>query len=335
MIVIKVCAAVVFFMVLSACEGPIDEVPPQPIGPTYIWMMPRRTTFEELLTNIDQWQETLELVDVIGYADHDLNRLYSDAVLSHGFAVLNDIGLPLALEVGAIKEWSVTGAGTFAIQRQTWDKLIGLGATIVGIVLDEPLVAVHAHSQFNFVGDAEAKFEYAVEETAEFIRLVRENYPHWFVADIEVYPHFTADYVIRWIDALEARLRAKGVRGQEFFRMDVDWNAFRPRNQYMQHWEEVRRIEDHCRSIGLPFSQIYWAANIPRDPGGWLDAILEMGQRYQDAGGMPDQYVIQSWLNNEEIPEKTLPETDPESFTYSVLEFRKQFIPDREELDEE
>ena len=294
----------------------------------YKWMMPRRNTFEELTTRLGEWQDTQSLIDVIGYADHNLNNLYSDTVLRNGFAAMNKAGLPLGLEVGAIKEWGLGREGTFRVQKPMWDRFISLGATIAGIVMDEPLVAVGAHAQFDFVGDADARFEYAVEHTAEFIKMVREDYPDWFIADIEVFPHFTADYVIRWIDALEARLKEKGVRGQEFFRMDVDWNAFTSKNlTWEQGWLEVKRIEDHCRSIGLPFSLVYWAADIPRAPGGWLNSILRMGQGYKDAGGKPDQYVIQTWLNSENIPELTLPESDPHSFTYSVLEFNKQFIP--------
>ena len=331
----KVCAIVLVVCFFSACFSTGKEVPQQQtviresdVDIGYVWMMPLRTTFEELLTNTDQWRETRAVIDVIGYADHDLVRNYSDDVLRAGFAVLNELGLPLALEVGAVKEWGTTGQGTFYAQQPMWEKFIDLGATIVGIVMDEPLVAVHAHPQFNHIRGDAAKLEYAAEETAEFMRLVREDYPDWFIACIEVFPHFSANYMIRFINTLEEKLAEKGVRGQDFFRLDVNWAAFQHFSMpWLDGWRQARRIEDHCRSIGLPFSQIYWASDIPRDPGGWLNSILRMGQGYRDAGGRPDQYVIQSWLNNENIPENALPETDPHSFTYSVLEFNRQFIP--------
>ena len=297
----------------------------------YVWMMPKGAAFQELTAKIKEWPDTRALIDVIGFADHGLYNLYSDATLRNGFAALNESGLPLALEVGAVKEWENGRLGSFREQKPMWDKFISLGANIFGIAMDEPLVNVLAYDKYDYLGDIEAKFEYAVERTALFIKKVREDYPHWVIGDIEVFPHFTADFVIRWIDALEARLKKKGIKGQDFFRMDVNWAAFTSKNfTWEQGWLEVKRIEDHCRSIGMPFSQIYWAADVPGsqelkdDPASWFNGIMHMGQGYREAGGIPDQYVIETWIG---LPEKSLPETDPHSFTYSVVEFSKQFIP--------
>jgi hypothetical protein len=39
--------------------------------------------------------------------------------------------------------------------------------------------------------------------------------------------------------------------------------------------------------------------------------------------GHPDQVVVQSWL---EAPPKCVPETDPWSFTRSVLDFTRTFV---------
>ena len=301
----------------------------------YIWMMPRADTLQDLMRRLQDWPQTQALIDILGYADHRLSGHNSEGVLQECFAVMNRIGLQLGLEVGAVKEWGIDAEGTFNAQKPNWDRFIRLGANIGGIVMDEPLVAVMNSRQFSHLESYEERFEFAVEETAEFIRMVRESYPTWFVADIEVYPHFDADFVIQWIDALEARLIEKGVRGQDFFRMDVDWNAM-PRQtvaEWEHGWREIKRIEDHCRSIGLPFSQIYWAADagasarIRSNPARWLDGIMRMGEAYEDAGGMPEQFVIQTWI--EEYPPSTLPETEEFSFTHSVLEFNRRFIPPR------
>ena len=312
----------------------------------YVWMMPRSGSFSELMNNLDQWPQTLAAIDTIGFAAHRLTQDYTNEEREAGFAKLQELGVSLALEVGAIKEFTLTGVNTFFAQTIMWQDLLEQGANIGGIVLDEPLVNVFNFPQHDHVGDAAAKFEYAVEETAEFIKLVREHYPDWFIAGIEAFPFFNADFIIRWIDALEARLAAKGIRGQDFFRLDVDWNALgvtytnglkeRVNISWEQGWREVKRIEDHCRSIGLRFSLVYWAAKVPAsqalmdDPSSWFNGIMEMGQGYHDAGGRPDQYVIQTWIPG--IPIKTLPETDPESFTYSVAEFYKRFIPEKKEV---
>ena len=359
----KLVIAAVVLLAFSACVG--HKTTEKPLESTanmdglgYVWMMPKSGSFIELLDNdkLDQWQETLAAIDIIGYADHvlfgsrdeDMRLIpYPREVHEAVFEVMNQIGLPLALEVGAVKPWGRTGLSAFTQQNNSfWKNFIERGATIAGIVMDEPLSAVFNRYDTHFAdlipeNTPEAKFEYAIEETAYFMQLVREEYPDWFIACIGVYPNFDADETILWIDALEARLAEKGVRGQEFFRLDVDWNAFgknytnalgqRRYISWERGWSEVKRIEDHCRSIGLPFSLVYWAADVAAspvlraDPASWLNSILQMGQRYQNAGGRPDQYVIQTWIPN--IPEKTLPETDPHSFTYSVVEFNKQIIP--------
>ena len=348
----KVFAAMVLLLCLTACGGPEEE---EELGPTanmdgrggYVWMMPKGDTFLEFMDddNLEQWKETLAVIDIIGYADHVLNREYTRTQHEAGFAVMKEIGLPLALEVGAVKEWGRTGQATYTSQRRMWNNFTTRGATIAGIVMDEPLAAVYNHYATHFTelipeNTPAAKFEYAVEETAEFMRLVLEEYEDWFIACIEPFPWFSADYLIEWIDALEARLADKDVRGQEFFRLDVDWNAFgkyytnaHGESRYLtweQGWREVKRIEDHCRSIGLPFSLIYWAADVAgsaalqANPASWYNSILQMGQRYRSVGGRPDQYVVQTWIG---LPDKTLPEDHPHSFAYSVVEFNKQIIP--------
>ena len=311
----------------------------------YVWMMPKKETFTEFMTNLDQWPQTLKIIDILGYADHRLHKDHSEAELRDGFAVMNMINLPLALEVGAVKEWAAAGAGTFYAQRGMWNDFINWGASISGIVLDEPLVNVMNYPDIYkpVAGNTnEQLFQYAVKETAEFIKLVREDYPDWFIADIEAFPFFSADYIIHWIDVLETKLKAINVRGQDFFRLDVDWNAFPgKRLTWTQGWLEVKRIEDHCRKIGLPFSVVYWGADIPgsqnliNDPASWFTSTMKMGQGYFDAKGKPDQYVIQTWVEvdingvKEGLPLKTLPETDPESFTYTLVEFNKRFIPEK------
>ncbi len=91
---------------------------------------------------------------------------------------------------------------------------------------------------------------------------------------------------------------------------------------------EVKRIEDRCRSHGIAFSLIYWSADEPRlaragqsSPRTWRTGILKQKTAYAQAGGAPDQIVIESWLH---VPASALPESDPDTFTGSVLEFLKK-----------
>jgi len=300
-------------------------------GSGLVWVMPRGKDFVGMLDNVDQWPETAKITDVFGCADHVINRTYSDEELSRAFRVMKENGMRLGLEVGAVKHWGRTGVRAFELQHPMWERFNRLGGDVFAIALDEPLVAVTMH----MVNDKEFKdmtpeqrFEYAVEETATFIALVREHYPHILVGDIEVYPSMKADFVIAWVDALEARLKAKGVRGQDFFRMDVDWVAFPVQNG---SWEDFMRIEAHCKNIGLPFSMIFWASDLPGDPkkkddpSAWYKGVMHQGAEYMKYGN-PDQYVIETWVD---APPEAYPETKDWTFSRSVIDFYTTFVKPR------
>jgi hypothetical protein len=260
--------------------------------------------------------------------------MYTDEELGRAFRALKDNDMKLGLEVGAVKPWGKTGARVFEIQRPMWERFMRLGAEIFAIALDEPLVAVTMHlpkqdKAFEAM-TPEQRFEYAVEETATFIALVREHFPHILIGDIGVYPSMGADLVIAWVDALEARLKAKGVRGQDFFRLDVNWVAFPVQNG---SWEDFMRIESHCKKIGMPFSMIFWASDLPgdpkkrEDPAAWYKGIMHQGEEYLKHGS-PDQYVIETWVD---APPEAFPETKDWTFSRSVIDFYNRFVKPRAE----
>ena len=296
-----------------------------------VWVMPRGGDFVRMLDNVDQWPETAKITDVFGCADHVINRLYTDEELGRAFRVMKDKGMRLGLEVGAVKHWGKTGARAFEAQRPMWDRFNRLGGDVFALAFDEPLVAVtmHMDKEKEFADmTPEQRFEYAVEETACFVALVREHYPHILVGDIEVYPSMKADTVIAWVDALEARLKAKGVRGQDFFRLDVNWVAFPVQNG---SWEDFARVEEHCKKKGIPFSMIFWASDLPGDPKkrddptAWYKGIMHQGEGYLKLGN-PDQYVIETWLD---APPEAYPETKDWTFTRSAVDFYNAFIKPR------
>lgn len=52
---------------------------------------------------------------------------------------------------------------------------------------------------------------YAVQETANYIALVRRNYPDILIGDIEPYPFIQREDLIKWIDVLQAKLSEMNV----------------------------------------------------------------------------------------------------------------------------
>lgn len=276
--------------------------------------------FRELFEKPDAWKETRAAIDVLMYADHQLNRQFSDDELRAWFSNLQQWQLKFALEVGAVKPWGETGQKTFDAQRPAWERFRRLGGKIHAIAMDEPLLCCRMHIH--------KSDEYAIAETANFIALVRRHYPDVLIGDIETYPSLALEDHFRWIDGLEKRLAEMQVRGLDFYRLDVNWAEFVVFDR--GNWQEVKRLQQHCRQRKLPFGLIYWASSYPTlakrglaDDSTWYVSIMQQGYDYALVEGAPDQYVIESWI---ETPSRSTPETDPLTFTRSVLDFTRRFV---------
>ncbi len=300
---------------LSACAAPALAAPE-------VWMIPPSHSggacLRELFEQPAAWKQTRRSVKWLGYADHQLNRQFTDEELGKWLPMLRRWGVKLAIEVGAVKPWGDTGAKCFEAQRPMWDRFQRLGATIGAIALDEPLCCVR--------NDLKKPDAYAVEETAQFIALVREHYPGMLVGDIEPYPFASEPDLERWIDALQARLKELGVRGMDFFRLDVDWVSFDLAHK--GSWQDVKKLEDACRARKLPFSLILWASDWPHkqragtaDAGTWHQSCLKQLADYAAVGGKPDQIVVESWIDT---PARSVPETQADTFAYSVLDIARR-----------
>ena len=273
---------VTLFALVTPLQAQIQSVKPE------VWMMPPGVAdgrcLRQLFTQPDQWVETRSLVQVLGYADHQLNRQFKDEELRAWLPMIERWGLKLGLEVGAVKPWGTTGEKTFEVERTLWDRFQSLGGRIYALAMDGPLCCVRK--------DLKKQDEYAVKETAQFIALVRQRYPGVQVGDIEPYPFLQLKDLISWIDALQARLKQMNVRGLDFFRLDVDWNHFTIGNRiYPGNWPQVKELEIACRQRKLPFSLIYWAADYHKldtlklaDDATWYIGIMRQGHDYAFVG---------------------------------------------------
>lgn len=75
---------------------------------------------------------------------------------------------------------------------------------------------------------------YALEETGQFVPLVRKHYPTVRIGDKEPYPCDSVQDMTAWIDDARARLRQIDVRGLGFRRLDVDES---PDQIVIESWE--------------------------------------------------------------------------------------------------
>ncbi|HPA18831.1 MAG TPA: hypothetical protein PLU30_13865 [Verrucomicrobiae bacterium] len=289
-----------------------------------VWMAPpgvdNGRCFRDLFEKPDAWKETRSLIDVVMYTDLNLKRHFTDEDLRKWFAQLAEWKLRLAMEVGAIKPWGLTGEKTFSREKPNWERLQGLGANLYAIAMDEPFLCCREHIH--------KPDDYAVQETASYIALVRKHYPQLLIGDIETFPSIPVADHVWWIDALNKRLAELGVRGLDFYRLDVNWANFIVQDK--GSWPDVRKVEQFCRSKKMPFSLIYWASGQPllkkiglADESTWYISIMHQGHAYAMAQGKPDQYVIESWIGE---PPRCVPETDEWTFTRSARDFCRTFV---------
>src|ERR1700733_4345384 len=93
--------AIVAVTIIAA--GVIGATPCQ--AKPLVWMGPPATDdgecFRELFTHPNDWQQTRSRIDVLGYADHWLDKQFSDQELQTFLPQIDKWGLKLGLEVGA------------------------------------------------------------------------------------------------------------------------------------------------------------------------------------------------------------------------------------------
>jgi hypothetical protein len=309
--------------------------PPLPryvIGPPNSEKENRGLCLRELFEHPDQWAETRKITDALLYADWAF-KSFNDAELKQWLAMLNGWNIKLELEVGAVKPWGMTGREAFDKQQANWERLERLGGKIYSIALDEPLSCVRQNTGKISLGTKEQPGDYAAKETANFIALVRQKYPAMLIGDIEPYPGISVEDHIKFIDALGKCLKEKNVRGLDFYRIDPNWIVYDVHNE--GSWKDLKKLENYCRGIKLPFSLIYWSsADGParraktHDDSTWYVGIMQQGYNYLIAGGSPDQYVLESWVSS---PSHSVPESGEFTFTRSALDFGRKFVPKREQ----
>jgi len=288
---------------------PADVYAAPPYRGTTLLGAPSDAQLSELVSHTDQWAPLRARVGGIIHSDHGFNEV-SDETLRTLFAVMASQKISLELEVGAVKKWSPDGARTFEIERVVWDRVIHLGAHVVSLAMDEPLVSA--------ISDLHRSPEYAAQEVARFVSLVRRNYPDLLIGDIEAYPFTSVAAHARWIDQVNEKLRQLGVPPLDFYRIDPDFAAFPSKG----NWTEVADIVGACRRRHLPSSVILWAATAaghsqdPASDRAWFDGLLNEANQLRVTRIRPDQVVVESWIR---LPSRALPESDPLTFTGSAM----------------
>lgn len=340
---------------LALTGAAINAEPPRPTPE--VWLIPppwsgNGQCLRELVQRGDEWKMARSQVRGIGTYAWLLNVHHGDDDLRALFARIEEWKLGFGLEVPVVKakNWGMPDP----LQAQSaFDQLAGFTARfrslgmgeVAWFAFDEPVYAaryaipasgatvpsapaIELFGRVKIDPDAAHRIAYAAAETASYIAQMRKAHPTAQLGDIEPYPALNPDEIETAVNAIQKNCAERGVKGLEFLRLDVDWDLMEQKT--FGSWAEVNQIAAMCRARGIDFHMIFWSANQPRleksdsSPMLWRDGILHQAKAYRDAAGSPDALIIESWLHT---PEHAVPETNPETFTASVLDFLKAFPP--------
>jgi len=338
---ITLCIAIILMHQQARAIDPVFRICPAPgyydfpDTPAYSNALPFKSFFRA--DSIPGWDQVRSQIDYFGGWDSSLHLCpeWDDPADSNmlsgeggAFDILhNRMHIPLSLETECL--WYpdyMDGEEAYEWREPHWSALTSWGAEIRLLTLDEPFRRMDEINPQRIPPPLNP--QQAAEEIAEYIQLVHENYPLVRVELMEPYPYFTVGEILNRIDRLNIALDGLGEDPLEGFVLDPNWMLFDNSG-----WPQVKALEDSCTKRSISFGLIYWASWAANDgyPEGyfshdsdWYSDVMHEGQFYQDVGGSPDEYIIQSWLW---IPRANTNEDSEATFARTVVDFYNAYFP--------
>lgn len=268
-----------------------------------------------LFTRPDEWAEARKAVKVFQFfatniqTDHvgdnpDCNEnVYTKLVEVDAFRKLQDWGIEIAIEAGAVKRFREDGHGCdgregLRLIEIFIEKVRAAGADVSHIVLDEP-AGSRALCQLSW--------EQCTANVSHVINGVRARGVA-SVGLVEPYPYIPAADLVRFFELIQ-----QAGSSPSFWHLDVDRFGIRDqRISVTKAGENLRWMARQCEAWQIPFGVIVFgqrvttAAAYRQSAGDWTEQILTYLHDW------PSRLVLESW---ERAPDGTytLPHNLPES----------------------
>jgi hypothetical protein len=269
--------------------------------------IPNGIPFRDACLNPGAWPTGWDRTDFFGNANQFMATL-SDGELAQCFANVRAAGKHLVVAAGALKPHCNSAEECWPYAAPNLRRFRDLGAVIDYLEIDEPLTS----------GQQPMDYAYAVQQTAEFIRLARLEFPDVKVILQEAYPGQPAWKLISFYQDVNNETIARTGWGIQYAQIDHDWNDDGGTPQ------DLAAIQDSVHSNGISFGVIFWAAG----PRSWYDGLMEQAEMYncwRRFGVTPDMYAVIDWKGD---PTDTLPEwAGHYVFTNSVRDFANTYLP--------
>jgi len=306
--------------------APINTLAPTPIqvDMDMVWYAPNMgsSDFPDLFSEPGNWVIARNKVDVFQFYTQNLlpgncdicgNNLLGAFTKVDAFRKLGEWGIPISVEVGAVKEWGCSAGAKDEEVRVAIEVIQNVranGGEVAILAMDEPRI----------YGESK-ECSYTVPEiadhTADFINKVHKTYPYIVIGDVEPYPHYSYKELTDWVLELE-----KNNVQLAFFHLDVDIERVRVEGQNVSR--DLQAFDAFFKEHGIPFGVIFtsnW-----RDAGSnaaYYSSTLKWIQTVKNAIGKPQHAIFQSWQGPaknglHEIP-INLPQNDPENYSHVRL----------------
>lgn len=264
--------------------------------------------FLDVCLNPGSWSAGIGQVDFFGTVDWQLMN-GNTSQLSSCFNNIGNYGKRLILEVPALKGWCSTGQACFDATKPKIDHFISLAPGDWGwgrritLMMDWPLHAA-VGSQLN------AGWEYGVVQTAQYMKLMRDEYPYIQILSIEGHPTFSAGDLAWWVQALGDESAAIGTPIIEGLVVDHDFNAGGSVSDMV--W-----LKGQVNAVGPRFGVAFFGSGATNDQQ-YYTKVMAQGASYEANAAGLDMYWVTSW---DPYPVGMLPESSPYTHTYTFIQF--------------
>jgi hypothetical protein len=239
---------------------------------------PQRWRAAALSTDVFKFYERQLLADAPSDCPECRGNIFPQLARASAFNRLEDWGLRIGIEVGAIKSWGCVPSATLPLAMKAVRRVESRRAVVSLLALDEPLLGAES---------CQLSLEEAAIQTAGFAREARRGRPHLRVGDIEPYPYLSAPLLLSWVSTL----RQNGFT-PDFFHLDVD-RAYAGRIG-ADVPSDLALLRASLEGQGIPFGVIFWSENGESDQAYFAD-VMGWVETVRIAIGEPSHSVFQSW----------------------------------------